>query len=259
MPKDKIKRTAFDLEEENSDKFRDFSDKLGTNFSKSMNYLLRIMFSLSPEVKKTMAGFCNQKISDLREQMKGMSEFSREKAEQIQRQYQDLAYFYSLGLDATQTRGGNTTMRTINLKEGYLLIPSSSDWVVLDNYNDPAKCMFAGVVETREPLDGKKKYHAKHYVYFCDYRYGKEYPANMYEDVYAAIIEKDPAFREILDAVVEPQYNGAETFENMTNMDEWAASPCPGMFHIVEQGDPLYWNKTMPDYKPPYGCIIIRK
>lgn len=258
MAADKTKRTAFDLDVENSDRFKDFSEKMGTNFSRAMNYLLRIQLSLNPEVKKIMADFCNQQIADLRESMKEMSDFEKQDALQIQRQFQELAYFYSLGLDATQTRGG-TPMKKVYLKEGYVLIPSTSDWVLLDNYKNPAECMYAGVVETREPLDGKKKYNPKHYVYCCNYQYGKDYPTDMDEEVYAAICEKDPSFKEILNAVVLPQYNGKECFANMTNVEEYKSAPCPGMFHIVEQGDPTYWNNANPDYEPPFGCMIIRK
>lgn len=258
MTTEKTKRTAFDLEVENSDRFKDFSEKLGTNFSRAMNYMLRIHFSVNSEVKKAMADFCTEKVADLREQMKGMSDFERQDALQIQRQYQDLAYFYSLGLDATQTRGGNP-MKKVFLKEGYVLIPSTNDWILLDNYKKPADCMYAGVVENREPMDGSKRYNAKHYVYCCDYKYGKDYPSNMDEEVYAAICEKDPSFKDILNAVVVPQYDGKECYANMTNTKEYAAAPCPGMFHIVEQGDPVYWNSLYPDYEPPFGCMIIRK
>ena len=258
MAADKTKRTAFDLTVENSNRFKDFSEKMGTNFSHAMNYLLRIQFALNPEVKKTMADFCNQQISDLREQMKTMSNFEKQDAIQLQRQFQELAYFYSLGLDATQTRGGNT-MRKVYLKEGYVIIPSTNEWVILDNYKNPAECMYAGVVETREPMDGQKKFNAKHYVYFCNYRYGKDYPTDMDEEVYAAICEKDPSFKDVLNAVVVPQYNGKETIDNMVNLEEYKAAPCPGMFHIVEQGDPTYWNNANPDYEPPFGCMIIRK
>jgi hypothetical protein len=258
MAANKTKRTAFDLDVENSELFKDFSERMGTNFSRAMNYLLRIQLSLNPEVKKMLADFCNQQIADLREQMKEMSDFEKQDALQLQRQFQELAYLYSLGLDATQTRGGNT-MKKIYLKEGYVLIPSTNDWVLLDNYKNPAECMYAGVVETREPMDGKKKFNAKHYVYCCDYQYGKDYPSDMDEEVYAAICEKDPSFKDVLNAVVVPQYNGKEVVANMTNLEEYKAAPCPGMFHIVEQGDPTYWNNANPDYEPPFGCMIVRK
>ena len=258
MAANKTKRTAFDLDVENSELFKDFSERMGTNFSRAMNYLLRIQLSLNPEVKKMLVDFCNQQIADLREQMKEMSDFEKQDALQLQRQFQELAYLYSLGLDVTQTRGGNT-MKKVYLKEGYVLIPSTNDWVLLDNYKNPAECMYAGVVETREPMDGKKKFNAKHYVYCCDYQYGKDYPSDMDEEVYAAICEKDPSFKDVLNAVVVPQYNGKEVVANMTNLEEYKAAPCPGMFHIVEQGDPTYWNNANPDYEPPFGCMIVRK
>ena len=146
-------------------------------------------------------------------------------------------------------------MRKVYLKEGYVLIPEN--WIILDNFSTPSDCMYAGVVETREPLDRKKKYNAKHYVYFCDYKYGNEYPSNFDAAIYAACCEKDESFNEILNDVVIPAYTGNATVENMTNLAEYLAAPCPGLFHIVEQGDPMYWNMD-PNYTAPYGAVIIR-
>lgn len=256
--KDKdTKRTSFDLTVENSDNLKDFSEKMGSNFSRVMNYLLRIMLNAHPEVKKSLSDFCNEKIRDIRSEMEGMTDFEKQDALQKQRQYQEMAYFFSVGLDATQTR--SNTMKKVYLKEGYLVIPNKADWIVLDNFSKPEECMYAGVVETREPLDGSKKYHAKHFVFFTDYKYGKDYPSDLDEQVYAACCEKDPSFKEVLNAVVEPDYAGeSHTIANMINLDAYKAAPCPGLFHIVEHGDPLYWNDAQPDYEPPAGCEIIR-
>ncbi len=258
MKEKDTKRTSFDLEKENSENLKEFSEKMGSNFSRVMNYMLRIMLAATPTIKKSLADFCNSQIKEIKEQMVGMSDFEKQDAIGLQRQYQELAYFFSVGLDAAQTRGGNP-MRKVYLKEGYVLIPATSDWVLLDNFKKPEDCMYAGVIETREPMDGSKKYNAKHYVYFCDYKYGKDYPSDFDEKVYAAACEKDPSFKEILNAVVPAQYEGKEIFANMTNLEAYKASPCPGIFHIVEQGDPIYWNNANPDYEPPFGCIIIRK
>lgn len=251
-----IKRTAFDLTTENSAKLKDFSSKMGSNFSRVMNYMLRIMLGAHPEVKQSIAEFCNSKIQDIDSEMKNMSEFEKQDEIQKKRQYQEMAYFFSVDLDAIQTRKNN--MRKVYLKEGYLLIPSDESWVILDNLSNPAECMYAGVVETREPLDGKKKYHAKHYIFFSNYQYGKDYPSNYEDEIYEACCEKDPAFKEILNAVVEPSYDGREILQNMTNLDAYKASPVPGLFHIVVKGDPTYWNDANPDYKPPFGAVIIR-
>lgn len=256
MSEKEIKRTAFDLTIENSDRLKDFSGKMGSNFSRVMNYMLRIMLSAHPEVKQSIAEFCNGKIKDIDSEMNQMSDFEKQDAFQKKRQYQEMAYFFSVDLDATQTRKNN--MRKVYLKEGYLLIPNGEDWVLLDNFSNPANCMYAGVVETREPMDGKTKYHAKHFVYFTDYEYGKDYPSDLDEKVYAACCEKDPSFKDVMNAIVEPIYEGKGVIANMKNIEAYKAAPCPGLFHIVVKGDPTYWNDANPDYEPPFGSMIIR-
>ncbi len=252
------KRTSFDLDVENSDNLKEFAEKMGSNLSAVVNYMLRITLSASPEVRRAITDFCNTQREDLKRQSEGMSAFEKQNYIKPQREYQELAYFFSVGLDASQTRGADP-MKKVYLKEGYVLIPSDPDWILLDNFKDPKECMYAGVVEVRQPLDGSKTYEAKHYVFCSDYRYGSDYPAGMDDEVYSAACEKDPAFKDILNAVVTPKYNGKECFANMINVKEYGSAPTPGLFHIVEQGDPTYWNKLDPDFEPPFGCMIVRK
>ena len=134
------KRTSFDLDVENSDNLKEFAEKMGSNLSAVVNYMLRITLSASPEVRRAIANFCNAQREDLKKQSEGMSAFEKQNVIKTQREYQDLAYFFSTGLDASQTRGADP-MRKVYLKEGYVLIPSDPDWILLDNFNDPKECM----------------------------------------------------------------------------------------------------------------------
>lgn len=256
MKEKDTKRTSFDLSIENSNNLGSFSEKLGTSYSRVMNYMLRIFLAMKPDIKSELAEFCNSKMEEITQNMEIMSEFEKQEAKQKMIQYQELSYFFMEGQkpDVKKESG----MRKIYLKEGYVLIPDSEDWVILDNYSKPTDCMYAGVVETREPLDGKKKYNAKHFVYFTDYKYGRDYPSDLEDAIFAACCKKDASFKDILNAVVKPIYEGKEVVANMKNLDEYKAAPCPGLFHIVEQGDPMYWNDADPDYAPPYGSMIIR-
>lgn len=134
----------------------------------------------------------------------------------------------------------NDNMRIISLKSGVVVVPK--DWIVLDNFSDPSECMYAGVVEVRQPLEGHID--ANHFVFFSNYKYGIDYPEDMDEKVYAACVQKDPSFQKILDAL------------KTKGKDEYGG--IPGLFHIVEKGDPMRWTKDEPDFKPPYGAMIIR-
>ena len=49
-----------------------------------------------------------------------------------------------------------------------------------------------------------------------------------------------------------------ETYDNLTNKDEFMAAPSPGLFHLVVKGDPIYWHKHNENYLPPFGALIIR-
>lgn len=254
MKEKDFKRTSFDLSIENSTNLGSFSEKMGSSYSRVVNYMLRIFLAMKPDIKSELAEFCNQKMEEISENMEIMSEFEKQEAKQKMIQYQELSFFFMEGQKPAVKK--TSGMRKVFLKEGYVLIPE--DWVILDNFSTASDCMYAGVVETREPLDGKKKYNAKHYVYFCDYKYGNEYPSDFEDAVYAACCEKDASFKDVMNAVVTPIYNGKAVVANMTNLAEYKAAPCPGMFHIVEQGDPMYWNEVEPDYKPPFGAVIIR-
>ena len=250
------KRTSFDLLKENSELLGNYSSRVGSSYSRVINYMIRIFMAASPDVKRSIADFCDSKIKDIESDMQNKDVFERDADKKMIQEYQKLAYFFREG--ESPERKEETGMKKIYLKSGYVLIPDDKTWICLDNMAPPKECMYAGVVETRQPLDGKKHYNTKHYVFFCDYKYGADYPKDFDDKVYAACAEKDPDFKDILNATVTPVYDGEPVMANMTNLDEYKAAPTPGLFHIVEKGDPLYWNETDPNYEPPLGIMIIR-
>ena len=50
----------------------------------------------------------------------------------------------------------------------------------------------------------------------------------------------------------------AEDEKDMFKVAKWDEAPCFGLFHLVEKGDPVYWNSLSPNYNPPFGAMIIR-
>lgn len=256
----KIKRTSFDLTMENSNALGAYSEKIGGTYSRVVNYMLRIFLKLHPNVQANLVDFCNQKIEEMTADIELMNGFALDEAKKIRQQYQEIAYFLLAGEENTQKEADG--MRKIYLKEGYVIVPNRPDWVILDNLSNPSDCMYAGVVETRQPLTGDKVYNAKHYVFFSNYKYGSDYPAELYEKVYDAAVEKDADFKIILNATVKPVYkegSSKTSASSILNLDAYKAAPCPGLFCIAEQGDPLYWNPADPNYEPPFGAMIIRK
>lgn len=250
-----MKRTSFDLTSENSYALKKFSQEIGESYSAIINRMIRIFLNTSPDISDFLGQCCTEKVASINDNLNGMSEFQKQQAISEIVCYQELSTFFTQCLPHEKKVLKDKGMRKIYLKDGYLLIPDDPDWIILDNYATPSDCMYAGVVETCEPLDGNKKYNPKHYVFFSNYRYASNYPDGMDDAIYAACIQKDPSFKRILNATVTPEYDGKEIYTNMTNLDAYRAAPCPGIYHIVEQGDPMYFAIH---YEPPYGAMIIR-
>lgn len=153
-----------------------------------------------------------------------------------------------------QTEQSENNTKNISLKEGYLSFPE--DWIILDEFNNPANCLYAGVVATRYPLDGTGKITPKIFVFFTNHRYAKDYPEEMESIIYDECVKKDPGFRKILDQRVTPVYD--ENKHTLLNQEEYMSAYEPGLFHIDTQEDVAAWEKIFPDYCPPYGAVIIR-
>lgn len=251
------KRTSFDLSINNSEILKHYASASEKNLSQIINATIQITMGAAPEVRRAISGFCSSKILEIEQEISCMSDFQKQEAMQLKKQYQDLAHYFSVGLEPEKE---NENQRKIYLQDGYVLIPNSPDWIVLDNYSNPANYLYAGVVETREPVNGKKQYDPKHYVFFTNYKYGRDYPETLEDEIYAACCAKDPSFKQILNNVVTPQYKDQKhTFQNMINLEAYKAAPCPGLFHIIEQDDLMEMRSYQPDYQPPYGCMIVRK
>ncbi len=149
-------------------------------------------------------------------------------------------------------------MKRVMLKDGYLIIPK--DFIVLQDTVDAAeKCLYAGVVESRN----HEKYGIPHFVFFSNYKYGKEFDDELHTKVYEACAKAYPEFKKYFNMQVDipQQKGGAEKWQDpefLARMEKWDQAPCFGLFAIVEKGDPLYWNSIHPNYEPPYGAMIVR-
>ena len=75
-------------------------------------------------------------------------------------------------------------MKKVFLKEGYVIFPE--DWIILpDIYDSPDKCLYAGVVESRN----SEKYKIPHFVFFSNYRYGADYPTDLDDKVLSVALQ----------------------------------------------------------------------
>ncbi len=255
----KVYRTSFDLTPENAKRLKEYSIKTGKKYTDIINDMIEVILSKDEELNLVFEELIEKHIHLKKEELKEKEAFEKQQTEKIINYLNRMkGYFVTDEEPDKEAEEKTPGMRKINLKQGYVIIPDKKDWIILDNYSKPEEKMYVGVVETRQPIDGKKTYDAKHYVFFCDYKYGNEYTDEMEEEIFAACIEKDPEFKTILDAKVEPKYNGKHLLKNMINIEEYKAAPIPGLFNIVEKGDPNYWTKEESNYEPPFGAMIIR-
>ena len=239
-----IKRTSFDLQVENSNHLKEFAQRKNTNLSRVMNNTIQTIFGLDPKVKKAISDFCEKQLELAGEDLINATEFEKQDILRIIAQYQGLNYLFK----DSNSRGemaNEPKMKKIYLKKGYVLIPNRDDWIILDNFAKSEDCMYAGVVETKTPQDMK----VNHFVFFCNYKYGADYPAGFEDEILAACSQKDPSFKKIVDS------------QPMIGNDRYISSdfPIPRLFHIVEFMDPMYWNDFNPNYEPPYGAVIMRE
>ena len=232
MNKKDTKRTSFDLSLENSSYLEAFSKERGISYSTTINDLVNIFLGAETIIKTELAEFCSTKLQKLKENLtkEKMSEFEKQETKLIIAQYQKIRQFFD---EEEKTKKPNTNlpeMKRIDLKEGYVVIPDSDNWIILDNFFNPSEHMYVGVVEPKELLDGK------HFVFFTDYKYANQYPCNLKCDIFMACQQEEPLFKELLKESIESY---------------------PRLFHIVEYGDPTYWDLE-PNYEPPYKSMIIR-
>lgn len=237
------KRTSFDLTERNSKILKDFSEAKNSNMSRVVNNLIHVTMDIDSETKKIMTKFLEKQLSECGEKYDNATAFEKQDIQRQMSQYQGLIYLFK---DSKSIRAEEEkpVMKKIDLNEGYVLIPNKDDWIILDNFAQPNSKKYAGVVEVKAPQN--QRYN--HYVFFSDYKYGKDYPAGFEEEVYKACVEKDSNFQKVLDVQPIPGVERKVTKDSVI----------PGLFHIVEMNDPMYWNDFTPNYEPPYGAVIIR-
>lgn len=216
----------------------------GKSTSTIVNGLISLFFRISPDVAKKIGSFCYSQYMQEKELLETLSGFERDEAQKRTNQYERLASFF--GYDTPSEV--DDYMRITFLKKGYAVYPKN--WIVLDTVFGPAdSCMYAGVVESLN----SEKFGIPHFIFFSNVKYADNYSADMEARIYEACAKAYPDFNKFYDSQVpDPDLNDPKS------IDEWTAAPCFRLFHLVELGDPQYWHETNPDYRPPYGAMIVR-
>ena len=91
------KRTSFDLQKENSELLNIYAKKAGSSFSRVVNHMIRIFMAVSPNVKTSIADFCDAKIKEIQAEMPTKGEFEKKECQKMISEYQQMAYFFRDG------------------------------------------------------------------------------------------------------------------------------------------------------------------
>ena len=240
---DDIYKFSLTIEDEIKNKLDHISENSSYRLGPLINHILRTFCLMKPKMKDTFIQFCINQTKQIDEQMKSAGLYEKSELEIEKAHYQDIA---SIINDGNIVPINSLNMKEIKIKDGILIIPN--DWIIV-NPNDAYKHRYAAVLECRNSI----KYDIPHFILFCDYKYGKDYPDDLYDDFIKLCREKWPDFKEkVEDKQISPIKNANGT--GYINAEKYLSAPTIGIFHIWENGDDYF--KT--NKEAPYGAIIVR-
>lgn len=218
--------------------------KLGTTFSRYLNYLISLTLDVPTLVQGELSTFCAQKSASVDEQN---SLYWMYRERNIQESYKKLAIFWAQ--KDPYTKGKNMLMRKTDMKDGYIVYPA--DWVVLDGVQCDAKdSVRACVIEVKNG----KKYGMPHFLFFTNKDVGDPFTIDEENAIHLACIKAVPNFAQVLrDGVDQPTMPMSDP-RYKEAAKRFLASPIPGIFYIPATDDPYY---CMQD-EPLFGCRIVR-
>ncbi|MGN1141099.1 MAG: hypothetical protein ACI4TF_07855 [Oliverpabstia sp.] len=224
----------------------------GKSNSAIINNLIRLFAKVSPDVSYQISAFCHEQYLKEKMPLENLSGFERAEVEKRVREYEKLSEYFGYKVDDSEQSPG---MRITFLKDGYVIYPD--DWIILDDVFGPAEeCMYAGSVESRN----FSKFGIPHFIYFCNVKSGKDYTDEMKTQIYNACAKAYPDFKKFYNMQIPTNHIGDNPDDSgyWDRLNEWNSMPCFSIFPIVEKHDPIFWNNFTPDYKPPFGAMIIR-
>ena len=224
----------------------DYAQKKNQSNSMVINELVSTFIPLSTSMRKELNEFCGNKLIECLNRLQNKNGFEAQDINVEAAQWKALVKYFSV--DNVDLPKAN--MKKMMLKNGYCIFPN--DWIILGNIcGEPEDCMYAGVVESRNSAI----YGIPHFLFFCDKKYAREYDEELKAKVYAECERVFPQFKKLFNMQINLTI---EEEKDMDKMAEWEKAPCFGLFHLVEKGDPMYWNALRPDYIPPAGAMIVR-
>ena len=248
----KTEKLSLTLTAKNRQVLERIKEERGTSYVDTINCLIGVFGIIPERIKKAIRLAVKDELKEIRRTKKTAGNMLRNELE-MQEDAAKKVLMYLTGKEEVAGDEGNDGVsdhRDIVIKEGTLHIPAN--WIML-NPEQATRMPYAGVVECRNSHSfgvDKCGEEIPHFVFFCEYKYGRDYPEELFEQINQMCCNKWPDFETVLECQVEPSFIDGV----LVNEREWSKSPTIGYFHIREKGDPIYGNN-----EAPYGALIIRK
>ncbi len=247
MPNDKQDKLTTDLADGNRAILDQLKEDNRWNYGYTINTMISTFGNMPVSVKKYLLGVVKQKLKELNKRMDVAEVFELGELAKEYDAYDNIAKFLNDGRRITlEDFKIDPLMQKIAMQDGYLICPEN--WKIV-NPEDAKECLYAGVIECRN----SSRLGIPHYLYFCNYRYGGDYPEGFTDEIDKKVATLYPEFKDVLAKQVTLIVN-PDNPETFLNADEWMESPTIGHFSIYIQGDPLYGK----NYDPPAGTRIVR-
>lgn len=236
-------RLTIDLTDENKSILEGIKNHLSKPFGTIVNTIISTFCDSPKAVNDDMLAFCKKQLKILYKQMDTASPFEFQELSERAQAYINMATLLNNGVRISiDELKAEPDMTRYEIEGGYVICPE--DWIVL-NPEMAKQCIYAGVVECR-----RKDYHVPHFLFFTN-KTSREYDAQFCNHINQLCCKAWPEFIDILRQQVEP-IDDADG--NQLNVDEWMAAPHIGHFALHVQG-----SNVPPNYKPPFGAMVVHK
>lgn len=243
----KSSKLNIELTEKSREKLENIKVRESVPYGNTINYLIDAFADLPETVKEYLVAVCKPKMRQLQEEITNSKGFKADEIFKQMEAYRKITSYLGGEVVNAYLTDATSDVKKINLKNGYVMCPNN---FILLNPEEAENHEYAGVIECRN----SSKYGIPHAMFFCDYRYGREYPKEFCDMMIQKFCEKFEKFKKIVELQVDPIYD-PDNPGLLLNSDEWMESPEIGFFAVFVEGDPGYY----PNYKPPYGIQIFKK
>ena len=233
-------KLSIDIEAKNKESMDITCKEYRMKYGPFLNLLLKCFLRMPNEIKNEFINFCELKCREIDKSLEVSGDIEKKKLENEKNGYLEIARIINNGIRVKNEE--ELKMKKINIKDGYLVIPS--DWIVL-NEDVAGDCKYAGVVECRNHI----KFDIPHFIFFTNLSCERDYDI---DKINHKCCDLWPRFKDILAQQVKPIIDDNKK-SKLLNFEEYLQSPQIGYFQIEEVCSDRGDTDNI-----PYGAMIVR-